>query len=145
MLPQVGGLIGTETHPLEQYIYWSGASTPADLPMQTPQFAGSLVRTTWVIQTFDLTTMGIAPGVSISTLYLQDWSGWGNPVYPTFLAGFPAVPEPSAMALSDSALLALLLVARRKTTRSYRAEFRRSRPADTGLRSGITSSVPGCR
>jgi hypothetical protein len=107
IFPTSGGMEGPETDPLEQYTYTTTVATPADLINFTPVASGSLVRPSWVVQTFDLSSMGVAPGASVSSLYLQDWSGNGNSVFPTFIAGFPAVPEPASIGALSMAVLAL--------------------------------------
>jgi hypothetical protein len=109
VFPTTGGFNGSETDPLAQYTYLSTVATPADLIAFTPQGSGSLVRPAYVIQTFDLSSMGVPLGSSVSSLYLQDWSGNGNGVIPTFIAGFPAVPEPASLALIAISALPLLL------------------------------------
>ena len=108
VFPTSGGFNGSETDPLAQYTYLSTVATPADLIAFTPQNSGSLIRPSYVIQTFDLSSMGVPLGGSVSSLYLQDWSGNGNGVIPTYVAGFPAVPEPAGLGLLAVGALALV-------------------------------------
>ncbi len=115
VMPGSGGFNGSVTDPLEDYSYVVPVATPADLVNNTPVPSGSVIRPTWVVQTFDLSAMGIAPGASVSQLYVQDWSGNGNTVELMFIAGFPPVPEPGSLWLLAAATVALVGVTRRKS------------------------------
>jgi hypothetical protein len=91
LFPKSGGFAGGESNP-NQYLYPAGVYTPDAMLTTTPVIAGGLNRPTWVLQAFDLSTMGIAAGASVSSLYLQEWSGNngnGSPI--SFVAGFPPV------------------------------------------------------
>ncbi|MBA2706227.1 MAG: PEP-CTERM sorting domain-containing protein [Gemmatimonadaceae bacterium] len=107
VFPTSGGFAGSSTDPLQQYTYTTPVATPADLVSASNTPSGTLIDPTHVLQTFDLSSMGVPPGGTVSSLYLQDWSGNGNGVSPTFIAGFPAVPEPASLALASIGLLAL--------------------------------------
>lgn len=107
VFPSSGAFFGSNTDPLPYYSYLSTLTTPSQLLTFNNQNTGSLIDPSWALQTFDLSSMGVPLGNSVSTLYLQDWSGNGNSVDVMFLAGFPAVPEPATVGLLTIGLLAI--------------------------------------
>ena len=107
VFPSTGAFFGSNTDPLPYYSYLQTVTTPAQLMTFSNQHSGSLIDPSWALQTFDLSSMGVPLGGSVSTLYLQDWSGNNNGVHVTFIAGFPAVPEPASIGLLSVAALTL--------------------------------------
>jgi hypothetical protein len=97
-------MVGSSNSLLPQYTYLTPVATPADLTNATPNPSGSLVNPSWVIETFDLSSMSVPMGQSVSSLYLQKLSNNGG-AFPTFIAGFPAVPEPSTFACLIAGLI----------------------------------------
>ena len=86
-----GGLVGTKSDSLPMYTYITQVSTPQDLLDKTPVASGWLNNQTWVMQEFDLQSMGVAPGAQVDALYVQDWAANGNGSYPMMIAGFPSL------------------------------------------------------
>lgn len=82
------------------YAYNGGVSTPNELVTKTPQLVGYLGNPPTaiprpVVHALDLSNYGVAAGAAIDTMYLQDATSGSN-LYPTLIAGLPAIPEPAA-------------------------------------------------
>lgn len=84
------------------YGYQGGVTSPAGLsgPVQHTGGLGNATATSVpTIQSLDLSDLGIAPGASVSSIWMQDSSLNGNSFYPTMVLGLPRIPEPGSALL----------------------------------------------
>jgi PEP-CTERM motif len=109
--PEDASTSGVESIPY--YSFSGGITSQSDFLTKTANPTGSLgnenATSTPVVQSFDLSDFGIAPGGSISSIYLQDRTT-GNDFFPTMVLGLPGVPEPSTFALLATGGCAMLLL-----------------------------------
>lgn len=106
---------GSATPSITQYMYTSSVTTSSDLLSKSVTNAGSLVNHNYILQTLDLSSMGVGAGQSVQELYVQDWSGNGNGFSPSLIAGFPTVPEPGIATLGAG--ISLMALWRRRKSR----------------------------
>jgi hypothetical protein len=97
------------------YAYHGGITSPDDflseVPSQTGWLGNPTAIPTPIVQSLDLSDFGVAPGASISSLYIHDSTNSGS-IYPTLFAGLPAIPEPTTLTLLAAA--SVLAVRRRR-------------------------------
>lgn len=90
------------------YSYQGGVTSPSDLAgpvSHTGGLGNSTATATPTIQSLDLANLGIAPGATVSSIWIQDSSLNGNGFYPTMVLGLPAIPEPATGLLVACAAL----------------------------------------
>jgi hypothetical protein len=121
-------LVGAAMPHLPDYGYPAGPYTdPAVFGTATTTFGGYLANPTWIVQSIDLSNLGVLPGGSVSSLYLQQKNN--NNTDPMLIAGLPAVPEPSMLGLGALASV-LMLAFRRHHTYFVDSRGRRSQDGD---------------
>lgn len=92
------------------YSLGAGITDPSDLGLATNPVGGLGNDTALpqpVLRELDLSDFGVAPGASITDIWIQDSDGNGNGLFPTMVFGLPDIPEPSSLVLLSAALLAI--------------------------------------
>jgi|GEM_PF-2752702 len=88
---------GPTVDSIPYYAFPGGITAPSELVTEPPQNTGGLGNSTAIPRpqfiTIDLSNLGIAPGESISSIYMQDKVNDSRDFYPVFVAGLPPLVD----------------------------------------------------